>query len=108
MVSRPAQVWQCAPWRLWNGHRAGSGVDLRVGACAGDHSVSADAESLVPVNLIYRRGRRERREWPRMAENGRKRQAQFDCAADHWGGDRGTSTFGSRLAESVHEEFLGM
>jgi GxxExxY protein len=41
-----------------------------------------------------------------MAENGRKRQAQFDYAADHWGGNRGASTFGSRLAESAYEACL--
>jgi hypothetical protein len=41
-----------------------------------------------------------------LAENGRKRQAQFDYAADHWGGNRGASTFGSRLAESAYEACL--
>jgi GxxExxY protein len=38
-----------------------------------------------------------------MAENGRKPKAQFDYAADHWGGTRSASTFGSRLAESAYE-----
>jgi len=30
-----------------------------------------------------------------------KDKLEFDHAADHWGGNRGTSTFGSRLAESA-------
>jgi len=41
-----------------------------------------------------------------MAENGRKGQAQFDDAADHWGGNRGASTFGSRLAEPAYRTCL--
>jgi GxxExxY protein len=41
-----------------------------------------------------------------MAENGRKRQAQFDYAADNGGGNQGASTFGSRVAESAYEACL--
>ena len=32
-----------------------------------------------------------------------RRQAQFDYAPDHWGDNRGTTTFGSRLADSAYE-----
>ena len=41
-----------------------------------------------------------------MAENGRKRQAQFDYAADHGGGNRRASTLGSGLADSAYEACL--
>ena len=30
----------------------------------------------------------------------------MDCVADHWGGNRGTPTFGSRLVESAYEACL--
>ena len=49
VVSRSAQVWQRAALGIRDGHRARSGVDLRTGTCARDHSLCAYPAPAVPV-----------------------------------------------------------
>ena len=50
VVSRFAQVWRRSARGIRHGHRARGGVDLRTGACARDHSVSAHAAPAVSVS----------------------------------------------------------
>ncbi len=49
VVSRFAQVRRRSARRLWHGHRARCGLDLRPGACARDHSLPAHAAPAVSV-----------------------------------------------------------
>jgi len=49
VVSRSTAVWLGAALWFWHGDWAGCGVDLRVGACAGDDSICAHAKSHLSV-----------------------------------------------------------
>src|ERR1700744_2851455 len=53
VVSRSAQVWRRATRGLRYGDRARGGVDLRPGARARDHTLSAHAVPAVSVNVVF-------------------------------------------------------